>query len=129
MLGYEPSSIPMGAITKLTPLGDHWLHGKRNEEPGGGEAENRAGQAGDQDVKGAGFCHGSSSDLFVQANLEHGGNVGWHPKISCGISHVTNSPRPRPQRKFQDRGLCRPARDGSVLSVAIDWLRVPAPGA
>jgi hypothetical protein len=37
------------------PLGDHWLHGMRNEDPGGGEAENRAGQAGDQDVKGCGL--------------------------------------------------------------------------
>ena len=88
-----------------SPLGDHWLHGKRNEEPGGGEAENRAGQAGDQDVKGAGFCHGSSSDLFVQANLEHGGNLRFGTRKSrVGFPTSQTAPVRDPKESFKIAG-------------------------
>jgi hypothetical protein len=45
-----------------------------NEDPSGGEAQNGAGQAGDEDVQGVGVrlgCHSRSSDLSAQADLEH----------------------------------------------------------
>jgi hypothetical protein len=45
----------MVGYLKPKNLGDHRLHGVRNEDPGESKTKNCAGQAGNQDVKGAGF--------------------------------------------------------------------------
>jgi hypothetical protein len=63
----------------------------RNEDPGSGQAKNCAGQAGNQDVKGAGFslgCPGRSSDLSAHANLEHGRILERPLNSRCEICHA-----------------------------------------
>jgi hypothetical protein len=79
----------------VSPLGDHRLHRVRNEDPSDGKAENCAGQAGDQDVKGAGVrlgCHSRSSDSSAQANLEHGRILERLLNSRCEICHATEGP-------------------------------------
>src|SRR5262249_61792084 len=56
------------------------------------QAKDGAGQARDQDVKGAGFrlgCHGRSSDLIAQANLEHGRISERSLNSRCEFCHST----------------------------------------
>jgi hypothetical protein len=81
-------------LARLT-IGDHRLHRVRNEDPSDGKAENCAGQAGDQDVKGAGVrlgCHSRSSDSSAQANLEHGRILERLLNSRCEICHATEGP-------------------------------------
>ena len=52
----------MGLRASHVFLSDHWLHEVRNENPSGREAQNCAGQAGDQNVKGAGVEWGAMGD-------------------------------------------------------------------
>jgi hypothetical protein len=78
-----------------SPSGDHRLHGVSNEDPTGGEAENGADQAGDENVKSAAVrlgCHSRSSDSSAQANLEHGRILERLLNSRCEICHATGAP-------------------------------------
>ena len=84
----------MGLRASHVFLSDHWLHEVSNENPSGREAQNCAGQAGNEDVKGASVrlgCHSRSSDLSAQADLEHGKILERPLKSRCEISHATES--------------------------------------
>ena len=80
----------MGLRASHVFLSDHWLHEVRNENPSGREAQNCAGQTGNEDVKGSSVrlgCHSRSA----QADLEHGRILKRPLKLRCEICHVAES--------------------------------------